>query len=256
MRLAALQLRPPYADPPAARGAILAAVERAAGFGADLLVCPEMATSGYIFHSPREVGPVAEGQRGETFAALSAAARAHGMWVVCGFPERVIHPGTRQADGRVLATLFNSALVVTGEGALAACYRKVLLYEADKPWASPGSRRAVCRAPFGRVVPGICMDLNDDGFVAHLREVQPEVVAFCTHWLDEGEDVLPYWQARLEGVRSWFVAANGWGECRGVRFAGRSAILAPGGAAVAVAPAEGDALLVVDTETRAVLCAG
>jgi predicted amidohydrolase len=256
MRLAAFQFRPPHADPPAARAALLAAVERAAGFGADLLVCPEMATSGYIFRGPAEVAPVAEGQRGESFAALSAAARAHGMWVVCGFPERLIHPGTRQKDGRALATLFNSALVVTGEGALAACYRKVLLYEADVPWASPGNRRAVCHAPFGKLVPGICMDLNDDGFIAHLHEAAPAVVAFSTHWLEEGAEVLPYWQARLGGLGAWFVAANGWGESRGVRFSGRSAILAPGGAPVAVAPAEGDALLVVDTETCAVLCAG
>jgi predicted amidohydrolase len=43
------------------------------------------------------------------------------------------------------------------------------------------------------------------------------------------------------------VAANTWGQDRGTRFAGRSAILGPGGVVVAEAPAEGDAVLVYDT---------
>ena len=133
-------------------------------------------------------------------------------------------------------------------GELVSCYRKVLLYEADYDWAQPGRRRVVCTTrSLGRLAPGICMDLNDPRFVAHLIADRVDVCAFCTNWVEEGIDVHPYWQERLRDWTGWFVAANTWGEDQGTQFSGRSAILAPGGRVAASAPAEGDAVLVVDT---------
>ena len=45
------------------------------------------------------------------------------------------------------------------------------------------------------------------------------------------------------------VAADRWGEERGTPFYGRSAILGPDDEVLGVLPEDGDALLVVDTET-------
>ena len=145
-----------------------------------------------------------------------------------------------------MASLHNSALVVSPLGELVTCYRKVLLYEADEAWASPGWRRSVVPTSFGSIVPGICMDLNDDGFVGFLHEVKPAVVAFCTNWLEEGAPVHEYWQARLRGVKSHVVAANSWGDDGSVTFCGRSAILGPDGQVIAEAPAEGNSVVVAE----------
>ena len=246
MKLAAVQYRAPKGRPDRARAELAVLVADAGGRGADLVVLPEMATTGYIWESPAEIGPLAEPPRGPTFRVLSEAAASAGCWVVCGFPEAFEQVGGPQ-DQRWVA-LYNSAMVISPAGELVTCYRKVLLFDADETWANPGHRRVVVPADFGRIVPGICMDLNDPGFTGHLERVDPAVLAFCTNWLEEGLDVHAYWASRLGGWRGWTVAANTWGDDRGTRFCGRSAILGPGGVVVAQAGVEGDGILLVDTE--------
>ena len=246
MRVAAIQFRPPKGCPHAARLALRVLIDEAGHQDVDLIVCPEMATTGYVWSSPRELGPYSERSRGETFHMLADAARAHGAWVVCGFPELFVHPVQKSSSGRSVATLYNSALVVSPLGELATCYRKVLLYEADEVWASPGWRRSVVPTDHGDVVPGICMDLNDTGFTRFLGQLQPRVVAFCTNWIEEGVDVHAYWRDRLFGYQGGFVAANSWGEDGDTTFCGRSVIFGPGGSVLAEAPSRGDQVLVAE----------
>ena len=246
MRAAAIQFRPPKGRPDDARVALRSLIDEAGAQGADLIVCPEMATTGYIWESPRQIGPLSERARGKSFRMLSEAARTHRAWIVCGFPELFVHPGRTTREGRTMATLYNSAQVVSPMGELVTCYRKVLLFEADETWASPGWRRSVVPMEQGPMVPGICMDLNDPGFTGFLRRIQPRVVAFCTNWLEQGIDVHAYWAERLAGYRGAFVAANSWGPDGNIAFCGRSAIFGPGQALLAEAPEEGDHVLVAD----------
>ena len=245
MKLAAIQYRPPKGRPDQARAELHALVGEAAEQGAKVIVCPEMATTGYIWTSAAEIGPHTEAAQGPTLRSLSGVARDHGAWVVCGIAERSGLPN--RAGEQAGVNLFNSALVIDDTGELATCYRKVLLYEADRLWASAGWRRPVCQADFGTLVPGICMDINDPRFVRHLRDTQPTVLAFCTNWVAEGVPVLPYWQERVQGWSGWMVAANTWGEDRGVGFSGESAILGPGGVVLARGPAKGNVVLVAET---------
>ncbi len=192
------------------------------GPGADVVVCPELAVSGYFFEDAARAAAVAEPARGPTFDAIAPIARALRTWVVCGFVE--------QARDR----LFNSAMVVDPAGGLAFVYRKTLLYDADLRWASPGdSGYATFEANDGDFGVGICMDLNDDRFVTWLRERGPRALAFPTNWIEEGTDVWPYWAARLSGARSALLAANSWGAAAAAGFGGGGAIIPP---AVARAP--------------------
>lgn len=238
MRLVAVQLCPPHGDALAGRALLEDALTEALRGGADLVVTPEMSTSGYVFDSPEALRTLAEPADGPTFAIASRLARAHGASMVIGIAERA-------PDG----ALFNSALLVGPDGALLDVYRKVLLFDLDRTWARPGDRRVtVSAAPLGRVTPGICMDLNDDGFTAYLRNECPDVVAFCSNWLDQGFPVAPYWQWRTAGWSGWFVAANRWGAEGAVPFRGESAILTPWGTVAAQAPIHGDAILRVDTD--------
>lgn len=181
----------------------------------DLLVLPEMAVTGYVFSGPEAVRPVAEGPRGPTFQALSRAAKAHGTWIVCGFPEA--------AGG----ALYNSALVIDDRGGLHGCYRKTLLYEADVPWAQPGDSGYLSFQVCGhRVGVGICMDFNDDRFLDWCAAEAIDVLALPTNWLEEGADVWPYWAWRMEALPDvWLVAANTWGPEDQIAFSGRSVVL-------------------------------
>lgn len=236
MRLAAIQFRPPKGRPDEARARLLELVERAADAGASLVVTPEMSTTGYVFSDADELRPHAEARDGETARALGEVAARRGLHVVVGFAER---------DGDAL---YNSAMLVGPNGALLAVYRKNLLFELDERWATAGTERVVVSTELGTMAPGICMDLNDDGFVAFVERERPDIIPFCTNWLEQGFDILPYWRFRLHRWRGWFVAANTWGTDSNVGFSGRSAILAPGGRIAALAGVSGDAIIVADTE--------
>ena len=232
MKVAAIQYRPPKGDPARARQDLVALCTEAAQAGSKLIVCPEMATAGYIWASAEAVRPYAEAPTGPTYAALRAVAEEHRAWIVCGYVEAQE------------AVLYNAALVIGPSGGLVASYRKCLLYREDVHWALPGSERVlVDMGPQGTLLPAICMDLNDDGLVMVLRRHQPRFLAFCTNWVDKGEDPLAYWQSRLVGWRGCFLAANSWGPDEHTGFTGLSTILGSDGALLARAPATGDHVL-------------
>lgn len=234
MRVAAVQYQPPRGRPDFARNALAELVDSALGQGARLVVCPELSAIPYVWRDAAELAPYAERPRGPTFQALAPLARVASATVVAGIAEA-------GADG-----LYNSAIVIGPDGELVGTYRKVLLFDLDRTWARPGTRRPVYSVDGTRVLPGICMDMNDDRFVEHVRATPDAVVAFLTNWLDEGISPIPYWQMRLLGVRAPLVAANTWGVDRGIPFRGESAILGADGRELARAPCSGDAVIVAD----------
>lgn len=201
-----------------------------------LIVCPEMALTGYVFANAEAAAKVAEPAAGRTFALASRCAIRHQAYFVIGYPEAT-------SDGR----LFNSALIVGPDGKLLCNYRKRLLYEQDETWALPGDiDYPLFETPFGRLTCGICMDLNDEEFIDFLFDAAPDVVAFPTNWLEQGFDVRHYWRWRLQGYPCWFVAANNYGIEDGISFRGRSAILDAQGRSKANAKAVGDCVLTVN----------
>ena len=207
------------------------------GTSASLIVCPEMALTGYVFANADAALTVAEtGGEGPTFALASRCAQRHQAYIVIGYPE--IAPAGR---------LFNSAMIFDPDGRMLYNYRKRLLYEQDESWAQPGDTPyPLIETPFGLLTAGICMDLNDDAFIDHLFDARPDVVAFPTNWLDQNFDVRLYWRWRLQGYPCWLVAANTYGVEEGIPFRGRSAILQPDGRSVVTAPAFGDRLITAE----------
>ena len=230
MIAAAVQYRPPKGNPDAARADIRSLADEAGSRGASVIVFPEMATSGYIWRSREEILPFTDAADGELFSELSPVAADFGAWIVCGFPEL--------SDGK----LYNSALVISPDGSLAACYRKILLFDDDVCWAEPGDTRYIIRSGYGTITPGICMDLNDDGFTSFAKE-HASIIPFCTNWLEEGLNVHEYWKLRLEGFSGAFIAANSWGFDGATEFCGRSAIFGRGMTLLASAERTGNAVI-------------
>jgi predicted amidohydrolase len=233
-RVAAIQYKARKGQRVQSQKELAALIEEAARAGAALIVCPEMACSGYLFASPDDLRPLGELCQRDSLGFFGAIAQQYGVYLVIGYPEwHMTH------DGRVI--FFNSARVIDNQGRLAYNYRKRLLYDADETWATPGDTPyPLLQTAFGTLTVGICMDLNDDRFVQFLQQARPDHIAFCTNWLDQGEDVLPYWLYRLHGVTGSFVAANTYGHETSpihplTRFCGGSAILS--------LQAEGPALL-------------
>jgi predicted amidohydrolase len=119
----------------------------AAGVRAELVILPELWSSGYVFSSHAEVAALAEdAASGPTARALTAAARRERRHYIAGFPER--------ARGRI----YNSAMLV-GPAGVKAVYRKLHLFEREQEWFSPGDLPLeVQRVGPARVGMLICFD--------------------------------------------------------------------------------------------------
>lgn len=238
MKMAAVQYTPPWGQPTIARQQLQGWVRLAAEEGANIIVCPEMAVSGYVFESETEIRPFCEPQDGPTFQMLAPIAQDFNCWIVCGFAEIA-------EDGR----LYNSALVIGPNGTLVACYRKILLYELDETWATPGHQRMLIQTEYGTMAPAICMDLNDNNLIYWLWDVRPDILAFCTNWLNQDSPIDSYWKLRTPYWSGWFIGANRCGEERGTPFRGESAIISPEKRTVAQAQISEDGVLFWDTES-------
>ncbi len=213
MILAAVQYKPPKGETQIARRQLSSFVQQAAENNADIIVCPEMAISGYIWGDSAELLPHAEAANGKTFQTLSPIAKKYKSWIVCGIAE---------VDGDLL---YNSAIVISSTGELVCCYRKILLYEADYKWATKGDTRMLIHTEHGVLAPAICMDLNDNNLLYWLWQNKPDILVFCTNWLDEGSSIDEYWRMRTQHWDGWMIGANCWGEDCGTKFRGESAIL-------------------------------
>ena len=73
--VAGVQMDPKLADVPGNLSRILDSMDTAARAGARLVVFPEAAITGYVFHSLEEAMPVAETIPGPSTAALEEACR-------------------------------------------------------------------------------------------------------------------------------------------------------------------------------------
>ena len=248
-RVAAIQFKSHKLEPQRSREELANLIEQAAQNNAKIVVCPEMAISGYLFKNKQSASLFAEEPRGDTFQYFTPIAKKYQIYIICGYIEKESHSDN----------LYNSAMVISPQGELIVSYRKVLLYDADMVWATAGKEYFLIETEYGTLTVGICMDLNDVHFPLFLLKERPVITAFCTNWLDQGEEVLPYWQMRLYGYSGIFIAANTWGidhpynieknefsdpnlQSDEILFSGKSAILSPNEIQVC-APKEGNYII-------------
>jgi predicted amidohydrolase len=117
------------ATPEQALRALDQSARRAAGRGAQLLVTPEMALTGYAIGA-RRVAALAQPADGPWAQAVAGIARAHGLAIVYGYPES-------NPQGRP----YNAAQAIGPDGQRLGQYRKTHLYgDMDRRQFSPGDR--------------------------------------------------------------------------------------------------------------------
>ncbi|MGW3338415.1 carbon-nitrogen hydrolase family protein [Streptomyces sp. NPDC001009] len=124
------------------------AAGRAAEAGAGLLAAPEMFLTGYAIGG--EIPHLAEPADGDSADAVADIATRHGLAVAYGYPER---------DGD---TVYNSAQIISAEGARLANYRKTHLFGCfERDHFTPGERQVV-QAELNGLTVGlmICYDVE------------------------------------------------------------------------------------------------
>jgi predicted amidohydrolase len=170
-RVACQQLAPVLGDLEANRELALAAIREAIDAGADVVVLPELITSGYMFEAPEEAAAVAIGADHEMLAEWAAEAARADIVLVAGFCER-------GEGGRI----FNSAAVLDASG-LRAVYRKLHLWDREKLVFTPGSAPPpVLDTRVGRVAAIICYDLEFPELTRSLALAGTQLVLVPTNW--------------------------------------------------------------------------
>lgn len=187
--------------------------------GAQLVVFPEAAVTGYCFDSLEQAKPFAEPIPGPTTERLAAKCRSTAAYAVVGMLE--IDAGQ----------VYNSAALVGPAGYIGK-YRKIHLpYLGIDRYLAPGNEPpAVFDTPIGRIGMLICYDLRFPEATRDLALQGVDLVALPTNWPTGAESnaniLVP---ARALENHIYVLACDRVGEERGYKFIGMSGVVDPDG---------------------------
>jgi predicted amidohydrolase len=169
-RIVCRQLAPRIGDLAANHGRIVRTISEETASGADVLVLPELVTSGYIFKTLDEVDACAITPDDPLVAEWAAAVHG-GSVVVLGYAER-------GADG----LFYNSAMLLDADGVLAT-YRKAHLWDEEKLYFTPGAEPPpIAETRFGRIAFMVCYDLEFPEFPRRCALGGADLIAVPTNW--------------------------------------------------------------------------
>ncbi|BCL21756.1 carbon-nitrogen family hydrolase [Streptomyces tuirus] len=205
--------------------------------GADLVVLPELWTTGAFAYE--EFGREAEPLEGPTFEAMAKAASDAGVWLHAGsIPER-------DPDG----PLYNTSLVFSPSGDLAAPYRKIHRFGFDKGEAvlmGAGAELVTVRLPETTLGLSTCYDLRFPELYRGLVDAGAQTLVVSAGWPERRRS---HWtllaQARAVENQSFLLACATAGTHAGVPQAGHSIVVDPWGEVLAQAGA-GEEVLTVE----------
>ena len=221
MRVGYVQMNPVLHD-------VGANLEKIAGMiaevDADLLVLPELCTTGYLFKDRNELALYAEPIRGgRTVQRLSMLARERACHLVAGIAE---------ADG---TRVFNSSVLISRAGDICGCYRKIHLFWDEKDLFDQGENDPqVFTIDDTRLGLMVCFDWIFPEVTRILALAGADVVCHSTNL------VLPYAHeamvTRAIENRVFVILSNRVGderlEDRSLHFNGGSRIIDPSGGVV------------------------
>jgi predicted amidohydrolase len=204
--------------------------------GADLVVLPELWTTGAFAFE--EFGREAEPLEGPTYEAMAEAASDAGVWLHAGsIPER-------DPDG----PLYNTSLVFTPSGDLAAAYRKIHRFGFDKGEAvlmSAGRDLVTVRLPGTTLGVATCYDLRFPELFRSLVDAGAETLVIPAGWPERRRE---HWtllaQARAVENQAFVLACGTAGTHARVPQAGHSIVVDPWGQVLAEAGADEEVLTV------------
>ncbi|MFD8806677.1 carbon-nitrogen family hydrolase [Streptomyces sp. NPDC059597] len=204
--------------------------------GADLVVLPELWTTGAFAYE--DFGSEAEPLEGPTYEAMAKAAADAGVWLHAGsIPER-------DPEG----PLYNTSLVFSPSGDLAAAYRKIHRFGFDRGEAvlmGAGSELVTVRLPETTLGLGTCYDLRFPELFRSLTAAGAETLVLPAGWPERRR---AHWtllaRARAVENQAFVLACGTAGTHAGVPQAGHSVVVDPWGEVLAEAGPDEEVLTV------------
>jgi omega-amidase len=235
MKIAAAQMKCVLGDVEANLAKMRSFGLRAKNAGADLIIFPEAADTGYSMSVIRErAAPWTEG----AVPALQAMAKELELTIVSGVSERV---GDR---------IYNSQVFIEPRGEILASYRKTHLF------VRPPNDESTCYTPGGKFVSVaaagfsfglcICYDIRFPEVCRTLAlEHDANVFLVSSAWpTPRAQHLRALAIARAIENQSYLVLANRAGVDAGVTCCGLSAVIAPSGEMIAAASADQEELII------------
>ncbi|MGW1001142.1 carbon-nitrogen family hydrolase [Streptomyces sp. NPDC002520] len=213
--------------------------------GSDLVVLPELWTTGAFAYE--EFAAEAEPLDGPTYEVMAKAASDAGVWLHAGsVPERAAsESGSAAGDG----PLYNTSLIFSPSGELAAAYRKIHRFGFDKGEAvlmSAGQDLVTVRLPGTTLGVATCYDLRFPELFRGLVDAGAETLVIPAGWPERRR---AHWtllaQARAVENQAFVLACGTAGTHAGVPQAGHSIVVDPWGEVLAEA-GSGEEVLTVD----------
>jgi 5-aminopentanamidase len=241
MRLAIDQWRPVMGGVPEGLARLERAAVRAAHAGADILVLPEMALTGYNIGASA-VRAAAEGEAGAIEAALAAIARRHRIGLVAGYPR---------GDGQ--GGCHNTARLMGPDGATLTRYAKTHLYGSvdRKQFTAGPALGEVVELGGWRFALAICYDIEFPETARSLALAGAEVILVPTANMSPYESIsMRIVPARAEENAVYVAYANYCGGEAEFDYVGLSCICAPTGDELARA-GEGEEMIFADLDRAA-----
>lgn len=222
--------------------------ELAAGLGAEIVIFPECATTGYFVGD--RIGQLAEAPDGPTSKQLADIARANRIHLAVGMY-------TSQGN-----EISNSQLLFSPEGRCLAVYNKAHLFSKEREVYKAGDTPTVVETSLGKIGMTICYDLIFPEYVRRLVELGADFIINSTNWITDPyqRDVWGWSGERTQGLASTralenvtiLAMANRIGHevaAPGVEFDsfGHSCVASPSGKILAsITQGEGVALAKID----------
>ena len=218
--------------------AIVARMEEAREQGAELIVLPECAVTGYVFETPDEAVASAQEVPGAAVEVLEQACARLDLHAVCG------------ALARVGDELRNRSLLI-GPGGLLATYDKTHLPHlgVDRFVTAGTDPLTPVDTPIGRIGLLICYDLRFPEATRSLALRGADLIAHPTNWPVEARANAEFiTRTRAHENLVYLLTANRVGVERSAEFCGWSQIVAPSGDRIAEADATTETLLLAEVD--------
>ncbi|MFI2431463.1 carbon-nitrogen family hydrolase [Streptomyces sp. NPDC018693] len=237
MRASLIQIAVEEGESVESRRLRVASLVRAQAGTADLVVLPELWTTGAFAY--QEFASEAEPLEGPTYELMAKAASDAGVWLHAGsIPER-------DPDG----PLYNTSLIFSPSGDLAAAYRKIHRFGFDKGEAvlmGAGRELVTVRLPWTTLGVATCYDLRFPELFRGLVDAGAETLLIPAGWPERRR---AHWtllaQARAVENQAFVLACGTAGTHAGVPQAGHSIVVDPWGEVLAEAGA-GEEVLTVE----------
>jgi len=241
MKVALLQMDIVLGEVSANRAKAQMMIDNGIRQGAELLVLPEMWTTGYKL---ADIHLLAEPEDGPTVTLLRQIAREKSVEIITG--------SIAEASG---GKVYNTAYAIGKDGGIIAKYRKIHLIGLmdEEKYISPGDRKSVFSMSFGPVGLIICYDLRFTELPRALALAGSRVLFVPAEWpASRGQHWLALNIARAIENQLFVIAVNRVGKDPNNAFFGNSLVISPWGEILAQGSETAEDVIVTDIDLTAV----